>query len=283
MTINEIMMSLEIGLIYGIVAIGVYLTFRIINFSDLTCDGSFVLGAAVSTISIKSGISSWLAIFIAMLGGSIAGCMTGFLYAKLKITDLLAGILVSFMLYSINLRIMGGVPNISLLNNDTLFGTASAARLFIISAIMCGAIIYLLSTDFGLALRSIGYNKTIAKNNGINVVSVTIIGLALSNAIIALGGALFSQHQSFADIGNGVGTIIVSLAAITISERIIKHRAILVRVISCLLGAIIYRLFISFALYSDILGLTTSDLNLVTGIMIIAIMYIPRSQRKVLC
>lgn len=276
MTVNEIMMSLEIGLIYGIVAIGIYITFRVIDFPDLTCDGSFVLGAAVSGVLIKAGIAPWTSLLAATLAGSAAGSLTGILYTKFRVTNLLAGILVSFMLYSINLRIMSGIPNISLINSNIIFAQIPMIELSIIGISICIMTTYLLRTDFGLALRSIGLNKRLAQNSGVNVSCITIVGLSLSNSIISLGGALFSQHQGFADVSSGVGTVIIGLASVMIGERIMPYKSILLKTISCLVGSIIYRVFISVALYSDSLGLTTSDLNLITGIMVIIIMYIPR-------
>ena len=201
MTLNEIMMSLEIGLIYGIVAIGIYITFRIIDFPDLTCDGSFVFGAAVSSILIKSGYNPLFAIIAALISGCIAGIATGILYTGLKITDLLSGILISFMLYSINLHVMGGLPNIALSQDKTIFyQTSVISVLCFITLLACLMIGYLFMTDFGLALRSIGQNKRLAQNSGVNIKMMTIIGLALSNSFIALGGALFSQSQGFVDI-----------------------------------------------------------------------------------
>lgn len=275
MTFNEIIMSLELGLIYGVIAIGIYLTFRVIGFPDLTCDGSFVLGAAASSMLIKFNFSPWLSLLYAIFAGSIAGIVTGLLYTKFKITDLLAGILVSFMLYSVNLRIMGGVPNISFISNVTIFQDNTLLILLIISLSLGAILTYLLMTNFGLALRSIGQNKKLAHASGINISNMTIIGLGSSNGIIALGGALFSQHQGFADVGSGVGTVIVGFASIMIGEKIMPSRSILVQIISCLIGSIIYRLFISLALHSDVLGLVTADLNLITGILIILIMRIP--------
>lgn len=280
MTLNEIIMSLELGLIYGIITTGIYLTFRVIDFPDLTCDGSFVLGAAVSSILIKHGFNPWLSLLAAVVAGSMAGYITGILYTRFKVTNLLAGILVSFMLYSINLRIMGGIPNISFVDNDTIFQQSPIIKLVIISLSICFISTYILMTDFGLGLRSIGQNKKLAQSSGINIYYMTIIGLAFSNGIIALGGALFSQHQGFADVGSGVGTVIIGFASVMIGERIMPYRSILAQTISCLVGSIIYRLFISLALHSDALGLSTSDLNLFTGIMIIAIMYIPK---RVVC
>ncbi|MHC0449235.1 MAG: ABC transporter permease [Candidatus Lariskella arthropodorum] len=276
MTLNEIIMSLEIGIIYGIVAIGIYLTFRIIDFPDLTCDGSFVLGAAVSSIMIKSGFDPWLSLIAAIFAGGVAGCITGILYTKFQVTNLLSGILVSFMLYSVNLRIMGGIPNITLINDATIFFESHIVALTIIILSICAIVTYLLMTDFGLALRSIGQNKRLAQNSGVNFKLMVIIGLVFSNAIIALGGALFSQHQGFADVGSGIGTVIVGLASVMIGERVMSSQSILVQTISCLIGSIIYRLFISFALYSDSLGLATADLNLLTGLMVIAIVYLSK-------
>lgn len=277
MTMNEIMMSLEMGLIYGIVAMGIYLTFRIIDFPDLTCDGSFVLGAALSSVLIKMGYNPWIGLFMALIGGSIAGLVTSLFYIRLKISNLLSGILMAFMLYSINLHIMGGIPNIALMHTASLFTVLSPlVLLLILSFILCALFGYLLMTDFGLALRSIGQNARLAKNGGININTMTLIGLALSNGFIAVGGALFSQHQGFADVGSGLGTVIIGLASVMIGERILPYRSIILQLASCILGSILYRLFISVALHSDILGLESQDLNLITGLMIIGIMYMPK-------
>lgn len=277
MTINEITMSLEIGLIYGIVAIGIYLTFRMIDFPDLTCDGSFVLGAAASSILIKAGCNPFLALFVALVGGALAGFVTGIINSYFKVTDLLSGILVAFMLYSINLHVMSGVPNIALIGDATIFTNGSPIIILgLISILIVAVLSYSLTTNFGLALRSIGQNKELAKNYGINVKTMVMVGLALSNALIALGGALFSQHQGFADVGSGVGTVIVGLASVMIGERILQYRALWVQLTSCLLGSILYRIFISFALHSEVFGLETQDLNLITGIMVVAIMMLPR-------
>ena len=280
MNLNELVMSLEVGLIYGIIAMGIYLTFRVIDFPDLTCDGSFVLGSAVSSMLIKAGYPSCFALFIAFLAGSLAGLLTGFLNTQLKITDLLSGILVAFMLYSINLHIMNGVPNIALFNMVTLLTNSYVPLILgficLIIWVMFG---YLLSTDFGLAIRSIGQNKKLALKCGVRVSFVTMIGLALSNSLIALGGALFTQHQGFCDIGSGLGTVIIGLASVMIGERLFPYRSPWIQLLSCLLGSILYRLFINFALHSDVFGLETQDLNLITGLMVIIVMVFPRKQR----
>lgn len=259
------------GLIYGVVALGVYITFRVIDFPDLTCDGSFVLGAATSSVLLQLNCDPFLSIIAAIFAGAIAGLITGILYVRFRLTNLLSGILTSFMLYSINLRIMGS-PNITLFDLES----ANILWLLVVALILVVITSYLLLTDFGLAIRSIAQNKVLARNSGINVSLVTIIGLAISNAMIALGGSLFAQQQGFADIGSGVGTVIMGLASVMIGERLLPYRSIIVQVISCFIGSIVYRLLLGFALYTDYLGLKTQDLNLVTGILIVSIMYISR-------
>lgn len=277
----ELLMSLEMGLIYGIVAIGIYLTFRIIDFPDLTCDGSFVLGAVISTIVIKSGYNPYIALFLSLCAGGITGLATGVLYTKFRVSDLLSGILVAFMLYSINLRFMSNVPNITLINESTIFTDQNIILILMMSAgFVWIGMSALLKTDFGLALRSIGQNKRLALNNGVNVKLMTIIGLMISNALIGFGGALFSQHQGFADISQGIGTIIVGLAAVMIGEKVMGSRSMLCVVAACLLGSIIYRIFIALALHGEFLGLETQDLNLITGVMVIIIMILPRMRRS---
>lgn len=294
MTLDEILVSLEIGIIYGIVAVAIYLTLRIINFADLTCDGSFVLGAAVSSVLIKINYNPLVAIFMALIAGFIAGIITGILNTYFKITDILSGILVSFMLYSINLRIMSDIPNISLIDLKTIFDFKIAFGIFgrmfdnlsililliIFSFIVCFSIIYLLMTDFGLGLRVIGQNIQFAINNGINVSLLTIIGLALSNSLIAASGALFSQYQGATDIGNGIGTLVIGMASIIIGEKIFPYKSIIIKIISCLVGSIIYRFLISLALHGDILGIKTQDVNLITGVMILVIMQFQKIKNK---
>jgi putative ABC transport system permease protein len=281
MTLAEILMGIEIGLIYGIVAIGIYLTFRIIDFPDLTCDGSFVTGAAVSSILIKAGYNPWLSILMAAIFGGVAGLVTSFLHVFGRITSLLSGILVAFMLYSVNLKIMGGVPNISLLNDNTIFShNNSLLMLIVISVIIWVIVSYVMISDFGLSLRAIGQNKVLSLASGVNLSLLTIIGIALSNAVIGLAGGLFSQHQSFTDISQGIGTVIIGLAAVILGEKILPFRSMWSSVLACLLGSILYRLVVAGALNSEWMGLQTQDLNLITGIMVVLIMLIPKRQRR---
>lgn len=276
MTAAEWTMSVEMGCIYGMVALGIYLTFHVIDFADLTCDGSFVLGAATSSICIKSGWNPWMALVLASLAGGFAGYATALLYTRCKIKDLLAGILVAFMLYSVNLRVMGGLPNITLTHQMTLF--TGSSPLFLLAGgswLFCS---YLLSSDWGLALQSVGQNRKLALNCGVAIEPMIQVGLSLSNGFIAMGGALFSQHQRFADISSGTGTVIVGLAAVMIGQRILPLRSPWIALLSCFLGSILYRILMSVALHSELLGLETRDLNLVTGLLIILVMLIGRKK-----
>ncbi|HSX20889.1 MAG TPA: hypothetical protein VLG38_07210 [Gammaproteobacteria bacterium] len=276
MSYFELLSSLELGLIYGITALGICLTFRIIDFPDLTCDGSFVLGAAVAAVLLKLGYNPIFALCIAALAGGIAGLGTGVLHVYFKMTNLLAGILMAFMLYSINLKVMQGIPNIALLNTETMFTWGNPFfSLCAVAAIVWAAISFILSTDFGLALRSIGQNKRLAVNCGVQISFMTILALILSNALIAFSGALFCQHQGFADVSQGVGTIIIGLAAVMIGEKLLPSRSIWYSMFACILGSIVYRILVAAALHSEWLGLQTQDLNLITGGMVVAVMLMP--------
>ncbi len=276
MSSMELLTSLELGLIYGIAAIGIFLTFRIIDFPDLTCDGSFVLGAAVSATLLKSGCNPALAIIFSSMAGGIAGLCTGVIHTYFKMTNLLSGILVAFMLYSINLKVMQGMPNIALINVSTIFTVGNEFMVLAIIAaviwLVCG---YMLNTFFGLTLRSLGQNKRLALNCGVKIQTMTIFGLALSNALIGISGGLFAQHQGFADVSQGLGTVIIGLAAVMIGEKILPARSMYISLLACLLGSIMYRLLVALALHSEWLGMETQDLNLITGILVIAIMCTP--------
>ena len=281
MSILELTTSLEMGLIYGIVAIGIYLTFRVIDFPDLTCDGSFVLGAATSAILIKEGYNPYFSLFVAIAAGMIAGLTTGILNIRFKISNLLSGIIVAFMLYSINLRVMQNVPNIALIDNETIFtGSNSLLTLTLIITIIWIICSYLLITDRGLALRIIGQNKRLALNSGVNVSAMTIMCLMLSNGLISLAGGIFAQAQGFADVSSGSGTVLIGFAAVIIGEKLLPFRSIFASVIACIIGSVIYRILVAFALRSEWSGLETQDLNLITGIMIIAIMIAPNWRKK---
>jgi putative ABC transport system permease protein len=284
MTIIQIMGAIELGLIYSLVTIGIYLTFRVINFPDLTVDGSFTLGAAVTSSLIVAGYHPILATLASIPAGMLAGFITGYLHCKGRVLGLLAGILTMIALYSVNLRIMGR-PNLTISEDSSIFHYVPhnlPPLLLTIGVIILTALalLLLLRSEFGLSMRATGINAQICKNYGINISTTKIAAIAISNAIVALAGSLFAQINGFADISMGLGTIIIALASIIIGEAIFKSQQILVAIIACSCGAIIYRLIVMVALSGDIAGLKSSDLNIITSLIIVLIMVIPNMFKK---
>jgi putative ABC transport system permease protein len=277
--------AIELGLIYACVALGVFIAFRVLNFPDLTADGSFALGAAVAAMMIASGSSPWTATLVAVSAGAAAGLVTAVLTIRFGILNLLASILTMTALFSINLRLMGA-PNISLLNRDTILtpvvswglptwlGNPVAMGLGVI--VIAALLAWFLKSEFGLAMRATGANPRMARAQGISTDLHTYVGLAVANALIALGGALFAQSNSFADVTLGTGTIITGLAAVILGETVVRTRNVILMVVGAALGAILYRLAISLALNSDWLGLTASDLNLVTATLVALALMLPK-------
>ncbi len=276
----QLLGAVEIGLIYSLVAIGVYITFKVIDFPDLTVDGSFTLGAAVSSAMIFAGYNPYLATIVSILSGACAGWLTGYLNVRWKILGLLAGILTMTALYSINLRIMGR-PNIAIIDSDTVFGNWS-----IILTILGFTIITILkltrffASEFGLAIRAVGINPKVSSAFGIRVGFMKIVALAISNGIVALAGSLFAQSQGFADISMGTGTIIVGLASVIIGEAIVQPERIWVGLVTCAIGSILYRIAIAFALNAHDIGLEASDLNLITALLVALTMIATRLRKK---
>lgn len=291
MSLYAFLGTLEIGFIYGLVAMGVYLTFRILDFPDLTVDGSFTLGAAVTATLIVSGINPYLSTLIGSLAAACAGLVTAWLNLRFNILHLLASILTMTALYTINLRIMGK-PNVALIMEPTMltpfesFGIPSMYMRVIfvaVCAIIGGLLVaWFLYTQYGLAMRAVGSNKRMAQANGIVVKEKVYVGLALSNGLVGLAGALFAQTNGFADSTMGIGTIVVGLAAVIIGESLFATRSILIIVMSCILGSILYRIAVSFALNADFLGFQASDLNLITAVLVALALVFPklRSERK---
>ncbi len=279
MSLTEIITVIEISLIYGIAAVGIYLTFKVIDFPDLTCDGSFVIGAAISSIMLQNNFHPIITIIMAAVFGCIAGMITAILSTKLKISQLLSGILVSFMLYSINLKIMHGMPNISIFNLPNIFLDHQLLVIACIALLLISIIGLLLITDFGLAMRSIGQNIDLAIQLGINVSRMQMFTLMLSNGLIAISGAIFSQYQGFVDISQGFGTVIIGFAAVIIGEKFLPWRNVFISVLACFIGSLIYRLFINLSLHADWLGLKAQDLNLITGLLIITAMSLPKVRK----
>jgi len=289
--------AVEQGLAYGIAALGVFLTYRILKFPDLTVDGSFVTGGAVaSLLLVQTGIDPFTVLLVAFVAGCCAGLITGLLNTKLGITNLLAGVLTMIMLYSINLRIMGR-PNLSLLRATTTSRIVSAAwsplgNLAILAfiglltlAIKLG-LDYFLRTELGFALRATGDSEQMITAQGVNVQTMKLLGLALSNGLVALSGALIAQYNGFADVGMGIGTIVTGLAAVIVGSTLIRSSRVELMTLSVLLGAIIYRVAVSLALrYGYVVGFQASDLKLITSLLVIVALVVPyvreRRLRKV--
>jgi putative tryptophan/tyrosine transport system permease protein len=281
--------AVEIGLVFGLVALGVFLSFRVLQFPDLTVDGSFPLGAAVAATLIVTGWNPFLATALAALAGALAGLVTAWLNVRLKILHLLASILTMIALYSINLRIMGR-PNVALLGDETVLTPLEALPvrsywlapiLFLIVAIAAKLLLdRFLASELGLAIRATGANPRLSRALGIATGRLILLGMALSNALVALAGALFAQSQGSADISMGVGVIVVGLAAVILGEAIVPGRGIALATLGCILGSILYRLAVAFALNADLLGLQAQDLNLLTAILVALAMVLPGERRR---
>ncbi|MGO1765718.1 ABC transporter permease [Advenella sp. S44] len=281
--------ALELGLIYGLVAMGVFISFRVLRFPDLTVDGTFATGGAVSALLVSSGYDPFLASAAAMLVCGFAGMITGWLNVKLGIMDLLASILMMTALYSINLRIMGG-PNIPLITSDTVFTLTQPAAiddfvwrpalLFIVVIVAKVLIDAYFSTRSGLAMRSTGSNLRMARAQGVSTGRMVLIGMALSNALVGLGGAMFAQSQGGSDISMGIGTIVIGLAAVIVGESILPARRFLFITLAVIVGAILYRFFIALALNSDFIGLKAQDLNLITALLVAIALILPKLRRN---
>lgn len=258
---------LEQGLLFSLVSIGVYLTYKILDFPDLSVDSTFPLGAAISAALLVKGVNPWITVLVATLGGAIAGGITAFLHVKLKITNLMAGILVMIGLYSINLRIMGKA-NIPLLSTKNLFA-ATVPKIVIILIVVVVVKILLdvyLKTKSGFLLRAVGDNEQVVSSLGVNKDLVKVIGLMISNALVALAGALTAQYQGFSDVGMGTGTVVMGLAAVIIGTSLFERMSFVKVTTLSILGAIIYKGAIAIVLK---LGLNANDLKLMTAIIVV--------------
>lgn len=288
MPLMTLLSALESGLIYGLMALGVLISFKILDFPDLTADGSFPLGGAVCAIAILAGVNPWLACLMGMTAGMVAGFVTAFLHIRLGIMPLLAGILTMTALSSINLRIMHA-PNLSLLGQPTIFaGVATTAwqKVFVLFGVAVLFKVFLdwfLTTQVGLAMRATGANAKMAQAQGVKTSLMVALGMALSNGLIALSGALFVQTQGFMDVSLGVGTIVIGLAAVIIGETVISSRKIFWVTVSVLVGSFLYRLFVQIALSSHTLreiGFKSQDLNLITALLVVMVMMLPTMKQK---
>jgi len=280
--------AIEVGLLFALVALGVYLSFRVLQFPDLTVDGSFPLGAAVCASLIVVEVNPYLASLAAALAGACAGMVTAWLNVRLKILHLLASILTMIALYSINLRIMGR-PNIALLGETTVFTPLEALgeavdlptyvllpiALFGLVILVKLALDWFLNSEVGLAMRATGVNPRMARAQGIHTNRYILGGMALSNALVALAGALFAQSQGAADVTLGVGVIVVGLAAVIGGEAVMTTATVFRATLACIIGSILYRLAVAGALNADMLGLKAQDLNLITAVLVTLAMVLP--------
>lgn len=277
MNLYTLLGALESGLLFGMVALGTLLTFRILKFPDITVEGSFPLGAAVAATLISHGVDPFLATGCAALAGAAAGSVTIFMNVRLRILHILAGILVSVGLYSVNLRVMGR-PNTPLLGQDTVFTPLAdlplprdwivPGALLLMTVVLVLALNRFLQSEIGLAMRATGANERMAVANGVDTDRMKWLGLALGNALVALGGALFAQTQGAADISMGVGVIVIGFAAVIGGAVLVPQRSMLLMLVSAVVGAVLYKIIVSVALTLDGFGITPSDLNIVTAVLV---------------
>lgn len=284
--------TFETGLVYALVALGVLLSFRILDFPDLTADGSFPLGAFTCAVCMSAGINPIFAVLAGFAAGMLAGLLTAWLNIKLGILQLLCGIIVMTALYSVNLRI-GGAPNVPLLGIHTIFDLfepvlgkgiwQNSLVLIIITLLIKLLLDWFFSTETGLAMRATGANSRMARAQGISTGKMIMLGMALSNGLIALAGALFAQLVGGADVSAGLGTIVFGLAAVILGEALLPSKKIWLLTLSVIIGSVIYRLFIMVAMGSETLsglGLKTQDLNLITSTLVVLVLLFPKIKAK---
>lgn len=278
--------AVELGLVFGLVGLGVFLTFRALDFPDLTVDGGFPLGAATAAVLIIGGWNPWLACVMAFGAGALAGLATGVLAIRFGILHILASILTMIALFSVIIRVMGA-PNLSMLGQETIvtpFQKMGIPQLYakplavgLVVAVVTGLLTLLFRSDFGLALRATGVNARMLRAQGGDSRFYTYFGLALSNGLVGLAGALFAQTNGFADVTSGAGTIIFGLAAVVLGETFFRSGRIWVMLIACVAGSILYRLALALAMQNlDSIGLKASDLNLITAAIVAAALIAPK-------
>lgn len=281
--------SLQLGLLYAVMAMGVYITFRILNIPDLTVDGSFSLGMAITVILTVNG-HPYLGVLAAILFGAMAGTVTGLLQTTIKIHPILSGILTMTGLYTINLYIMGEKSNISLLGKDTIFtifqkkfgidpNISKTILPIIICIILLMILIILFKTRIGLAIRATGDNENMVQSSSINADIFKCIGIAIGNACVALCGGLICQYQSSGDLNHGNGMVIIGLASVIIGEAIVGKRSVSIGFISAIIGSTIYRIIIAFALKFDLFP--SYAVNLISSLIVVIALFIPKIKETV--
>ena len=270
--------TIEQSLIFAIMVLGVYISFRILNFPDMTVDGTFPLGAAISAKLLTLGVNPYLTLLVALVAGAAAGAITGLIHVKLKVKDLLAGILVMTALYSVNLRVMGK-SNIPLFEEDNIFNTEYSMMITIVVLILISKFLldYLLKTKFGFALKALGDNENLIVSLGLNEEKYKIYGLMIANAFVAFSGAVLAQYQGFVDVGMGTGIIVIGLASIIIGDTLFGKRRRLAGTTIVIIGSILYRGVIAVTLS---MGMDASDLKLITSVIVIVILWIQKQKNK---
>lgn len=284
-----IISSLTQGLFWAIMAIGVYITFRLLEIADLSAEGTFPLGASIAATLIVSGMNPLLATLLVVVGGALGGLAAGILHTKMKIPAIITGILIQTALYSINIRIMGQ-SNVSLLGEASLLTYFESLGLPpVLSALLLAVlavtlviilIVWFMKTEFGLALITTGNNKMMAEANGIYTDAMVILGYMISNALIALSGALIAQFNGYSDISMGTGTIVIGLASLIIAEVIIKDTSMHQRLLSILLGSFIYRLVIDLILRQTLIAITPTDIKIISALILALILWLPHMKNK---
>lgn len=285
MSISVVIGAVELGLIYAVMGMGVYLSFRVLNIPDLTIDGSFTCGCAAGAVCTMAS-HPYLGMGAAFVCGMLCGLVTGILITKFKIQPILSGILTMTALYSVNLRIQGGKPNISMFGQKTIFteiqnllgkDAGSIAMIIFILAAVCVVLYLFLNTQLGLSMRATGSNEAMVRASSINADQMKVIGLALANGIIAFAGALLAQYQGFADVSSSSGKMVLGLASIIVGEAFFGHRTIIRSITSVIVGSLIYRFLLTFALQ---FGLNASDLNLFSAALVALSISLPYMKKR---
>ena len=290
--INVIGSSFTQGVVWAVMAIGVYVMFRLFGIANLSAEGVFPLGAAITASLISNGVDPVLATLASFVGGMLGGLLAGWMHTKLLIPPLLTGIMVLTGLYSINLHVMQGRPNIALLGQDTIYTwldnlnpslsknmTVSIVSLIVL-AIVIALLVLFLNTEIGLALRSTGDNEEMSKANGINTDFMITLGYMIANGLIGLAGSMVAQKDGFSDIGMGIGTIVIGLASIIVAEVIFPNKSIGVRLITVIIGSFVYRLIIDAILNQPFIDIKPTDLRLFSAILLTVVLYLPEMQRR---
>ena len=283
---NLIISTLGQGLLWSLLAIGVFITFRVLDIADLTVEGSFPLGAAISVTLIVAGVNPIVSILAAAVGGMLAGVVTGWVHTKLKIPASLAGILTMIALYSVNLHVMGKA-NVSLLRMNTVYTYLETMNIsatwalaivgLVVAVLACVFLFWFFGTEIGAAIRATGVNPQMIRAQGVNTDTMIVLGLLLSNAFVAVAGALVAQGNGYADVGMGVGTIVIGLASVIIGEVLFGTRSFVQNLTAVVLGSVVYRIVIAVVLY---LGMPPNDLKLFTAVLVAIALSLPTLKAK---